>query len=158
MALVGILQSTLASRLHILGVTPNMVLLVTISWTLLRGTQEGSVVALAGGVVFDALSSAPFGAATLSLVAVALVAGVWEMNLFRSIRLVPYMAALLGTLVHGMVFLFVMRVAGRPVIWGAMFWEVIAPALLVNTVAMIPVHIALRWAQAQLRPPPVEWE
>ncbi len=158
MALVGMLQSTLFSRFHFLGVTPNIVLLVTISWTLLRGTREGSVVALAGGVVSDALSSAPFGALTLSLIAVALVAGVWEMNIFRTVRLVPYLAALLATAVQGVVVLFVMRMAGRPVVWGSMLSEVIAPALLVNTVAMVPVHWLLRWAQAQFTPPPVEWE
>lgn len=156
-ALTAILQSTLASHVAVLGVCPNLVLLVTVGCTLLMGTRLGLIAALSGGLVLDALSGAPFGIAVLAMVAVALITGVGETNLFRSIRLLPYIAVALGTVVYNMMVLMLMGLGGAGLPWGAMMWRVTLPLVVVNVVAMLFVYGLMRAVYRRLGPRSVGW-
>ena len=147
----------MAAHVAVLGVCPNLVLLVTVSCTLLLGTRLGLLAALAGGVVLDALSGAPFGLSTIALAVVALFTGVGEMNLFGSIRALPYVAALSGTFVYHVVMLVLMGLGGNGLPWGAAMWRVGMPAMLVNTVGMVVVHSLSRWIYGRFGPRRVEW-
>jgi rod shape-determining protein MreD len=146
-----------AVHVAVLGVCPNLVLLVTVSCTLLLGTRHGVLAALAGGLVLDALSGAAFGLSSIALVVVALITGVGEMNLFGSIRALPYLAALLGTAIYHVVMLILMGVGGHDLAWGAAMWRVGMPAMLVNTVGMLVVHSLSRWIYGRFGPRRVEW-
>ncbi|NLD71612.1 MAG: rod shape-determining protein MreD [Chloroflexi bacterium] len=157
LALTGALQSTVAAHVSVLGVCPNLVLLLTVSCTLLMGTRSGVIAALAGGLVLDALSGAPFGISVIALVVVALITGVGEMNLFGSIRLLPFLAAALGTAIYHLVMLFLMGLGGDGLPWGPTMWRVGAPAMLVNTATMLLVHGASAWVYGRVRPRRVEW-
>jgi len=135
-----VLHSVLASQVSILGVCPNLVLLVTVSCALLMGTRMGVIAALAGGLALDALSGAPFGISTVALVIVALLAGLGETNVFRSVRALPYVAAAGGTLFYCVIELGLMGIRAYALDWGSMMWHVAAPLVLVNTLSMLVVY------------------
>ena len=147
----------MAAHVTVLGVCPNLVLLLTVSCTLLLGTRSGVLAALAGGLVIDALSGASFGVSVIALVVVALITGVGEMNLFGTIRALPYLAALSGTFVYHVVMLVLMGLGGNGLPWGAAMWRVGLPAMLVNTVGMLVVHSLSRWIYGRFGPRRVEW-
>jgi len=138
--------------IRVMGVCPNLVMLLTISWTLLSGVRHGVMIALAGGFTLDALSGAPFGAATFSLLAVALASGVAEANLFRWIDALPYAAAPVGTLLYNAVYVAFLQIAGLPISWAAAVAQVIAPMMLANTIVMVLVHLPMRWGKTRLVP------
>jgi len=152
-----VLHSVLASQVSILGVCPNLVLLVTISCALLMGTRMGVIAALAGGLVLDALSGAPFGISTVALVIVALLAGLGETNVFRSVRALPYVATAGGTFLYCTIELGLMCIGGEALAWGPMMWYVAAPLVLVNTVVMLVVYNLAALICRRTGPRRVEW-
>jgi rod shape-determining protein MreD len=58
---LSLLQSTVLPRITVLGVHPDLLLMVVTSWSLLRGSEEGMLWALIGGLGMDLLSGAQFG-------------------------------------------------------------------------------------------------
>jgi rod shape-determining protein MreD len=57
----ALLQTTLSPYMKIGGIHPDLVLLLVIGWSALRGMEEGATWAFIGGISLDILSSAPFG-------------------------------------------------------------------------------------------------
>lgn len=156
--LLAILQSSVTSHIRILGVSPDLVLLCSISWVLLEGTREGLWVVLVGGVALDALSGTPFGFSTLSLFVASYLASLGAANVFRTARLLPYFTIALATWVYNGVFLILLQIAGRTVVWGPMLWRVVLPASLLNTACMPVVYNAMLWVHHRTHPQGVEWE
>jgi rod shape-determining protein MreD len=56
MLVAAIAQSTLFRHLDLFGAVPNLVLAISVAWTLLRGTHEGLLWAFTGGLALDLLS------------------------------------------------------------------------------------------------------
>ena len=106
----------------------------------------------------DVLSGASFGLATTSLMIVAYLVGVGEINVFRTARLFPYAAISLGTLIYNAVFLLLLQMTGHVVLWGPTLWRVVLPSVVVNTMFMPIVYHPMRWLCRHMRPEAVEWE
>ena len=98
--IAGVVQSTVMPSLSIAGISPNPVLLLTVSCAALAGLQRGLLVALVGGLVLDGLSGAPFGLATVSLGATSVLAAVSGRNIFRRAWFLPYLAIGLATILY----------------------------------------------------------
>lgn len=158
MSLLALAQSTLAPHARLFGVAPDIVLLFTISWALLQGLREGILVALIGGLVLDALSAGAFGGQTVALLIVGTLAGIAGANVFRTERLLPYVAIVVATMLYYLALLVVLAATGRPVAWGPMLLRVVLPAIAYNGIGMVIVHNATSWARGFLYPSPVEWE
>lgn len=148
----------MASHVRLLGVSPDLVLLLTVSAILLQGIREGILIALVGGLMLDALSGGPFGLATLSLVVVSLLAGLGEINVFRAAKFLPYLTIVTATLIYNLVFLFLLQMTGRVVVWGASLLRVVLPAMLVNLLFMPIVYGLCYWLRKRLGPQSVEWQ
>ena len=158
MSLLALVQSTVAPHVRLFGVAPDIVLLFTVSWALLQGVREGILVALIGGLVLDALSAGPFGGQTLALLVVGALAGISGANIFRTERLLPYVAIVVATVLYYLVLLVMLATTGRVVAWGAMALRLVLPAIAFNGIAMVIVHNVSRWARSYLYPSPVEWQ
>ncbi len=157
-ALVAITQSSITSHLRVLGVSPDLVLVVATSNVLILGAKDGLLFALLGGLMLDAFSGAPFGLITLSLVVTGYLVGLAEYNLFRPAHIVPLPSIALATVVYYLLFIFFLQMTGRPTLWGATVQRVILPAILLNSVVMFLVYHLSLWLRSKLGPPTVEWE
>lgn len=153
-----IVQSTVTSHITILGVSPDLALLFTVSWALLEGTREGLFAGLVGGAMLDTLSGGPFGPSTVGLLIASYLASLGATNVFRTARFLPYITIGLVTLAYDLVFLALLRLTGRVVIWGPTLWRVVAPAILVNTLCMPIVYNLALWLHRRIHPQTVEWE
>ena len=151
-------QSTVLPHLRLFGVTPDIVLLFTVSWALLQGVREGLLVALIGGLVLDALSAGPFGAQTLVLAVVGLLAGLGGANIFRTERLLPYAAAAAATVLYYGLMIAMLFASGRVVLFGPMMVRLVLPVLVLNELGMAAVHAGAVWMRGFFVPSPVEWE
>lgn len=100
----ALLQSTVANRLILRGVKPDLVLIVVVVATLIYGGKAGLTWAFVGGVGLDLFSGGPFGSSSLALLAAALVASLGHRVLSRFHLLVPLGATALGTLLYGLVY------------------------------------------------------
>ena len=145
-------------HVRLLGVSPNLVLLLTVSSILLQGMRGGLLAALVGGLMLDALSGAPFGLSTVSLVLASALAGLGEINVFRAAKFLPYATIVMATLVYNVIVLFLLQMTGHAVIWHASLWRVVLPAMLVNLVCMPVVYGLSYWLRKRLGPRSVEWQ
>jgi rod shape-determining protein MreD len=146
------LQATLSPFVKISGVHPDLVLVLVIGWVILRGLEEGLLWAVVGGLSLDILSGAPFGVLTLSMVVVALAASLFHGRVFGSSIILPLSLAFpLSLLFNGLVLLMLMLL-GRPMDWGAAFFNILLPVAIFNTMAMVVVFPLLYLLNRALTP------
>lgn len=94
------LQATWLAGLNLPGdIVPDLILIMVISYGLLRGQDEGLLFGLAAGLFLDLVAGGVIGIQTLSKTAAGFTAGLLEKNIFKDNWLVPVIAAGAGTLV-----------------------------------------------------------
>ncbi len=140
----ALLQSTVMPHCTLLGVHPDLMLMLVTAWSILRGSEEGMLWAVIGGVALDMLSGAPFGVCTLALLIVGFLAGLSRRSVFRSDLLLPLLIVPLATLLYEGMMLLALRALGWPADLRTGVSRVVLPAVLVNTVSMPVVYLLAR--------------
>jgi rod shape-determining protein MreD len=154
---LGLVQSTVVPRIYLLGVHPDLMLVVVTSWSLLRGWQEGMLWALIGGVIMDVLSGAPFGVYTLSLLLAAFLAGLGQRNVFRFDLLIPVLVIPVVSLVYNLSLLALLSLLRWPVDWRQSVTRIILPSLVVNSLFMPIIYLPLRALDRRTRREEIAW-
>jgi rod shape-determining protein MreD len=154
---IVIIQTTAMPHLTILGVKPDLVLLVVISWSLLRGSKEGVIWALVGGIGLDLLSGAPFGTSAVALLVLSLLAGMGELSVFRTHIALPLIATLLATLAYDLFFLLLLHMRGCSIAWADSLIKVVLPSTLLNVLLSPLVYKALYWLHRKTGPEEMAW-
>lgn len=154
---IVIIQTTVMPHLTILGVKPDLMLLVVISWSLLRGAKEGLIWALIGGIGLDLVSGAPFGTLTGALVALSLVAGLGQLSVFRTHIALPLIAALVATLIYDLFFLLLLQVRGCSISWTDSLIKVVLPSMLFNVLLSPLIYKALYLLHRKTGPEEMAW-
>lgn len=152
-----IIQTTTMPHLTIMGVKPDLMLLMVISWSLLRGAQEGVIWALVGGMGLDLLSGAPFGTSTVPLVILSLLAGVGELSVFRTHITLPLLATLIATLAYNLFFLLLLHMQGHSIAWADSLIKVVLPSTLFNLLLAPFVYKALYWLHRKTGREEIAW-
>ncbi|MBI4491557.1 MAG: rod shape-determining protein MreD [Chloroflexi bacterium] len=135
LCLAALVQS-FGGVLSLAGGRPDLVLLVAICWSMLRGTEEGSLAGVAGGVLLDLFSGMPFGINAVLLGLVGLIAGLGEGSLSRgTLPLLASTAVLATVAFHGATYL-VLQALGWSLPGAAAFAGLVAPSALLNAVLM----------------------
>jgi len=151
------LQTTAMPLLSLWGIVPDLMLLVVVSWILLRGAKEGVAWAVGGGLILDLLSGGPIGAATISLALASLVASLGELNVPRNSSWLPLMTGILATAVYNVAYLGILQISGRSMPWVPSLLHVVAPCMAVNALAMYPVYWAMRWLHLRTSYEKLQW-
>jgi rod shape-determining protein MreD len=130
--IAAVVQSAWLESVRILGGRPDLVLLLTVTWAVIRGGNDGAVWGFVGGICCDLLSGGAFGLWTLALTAVGFLAGQpWVHALGPTLIRLALMSAL-GTLFgHGLL-LGTMAILGYSVDVGLALQSVTGPAALLN--------------------------
>lgn len=136
--------------LSVSGVMPELMLLVVVSWSLLRGTREGLLWALGGGLWLDLMSGGPFGAAVFSLAVSSVIVGMGEFNFVRDSLWLPLLASALATAVYEGVYWAILQLTGRSLHTVYTLLRVLVPAMAVNVLAMYPVYWVTRWVSQRV--------
>ncbi len=152
LALAAVLQATLLPQFRLFGGSVDLILLLSLNWTLMGEWRGGPMWALMGGLCLDLLSGGPLGANALALVLVAYAASLSEGRFWSSHVLLPLASALLGTVVYHLLYLLTLAVTGHNVSWGPSLSQVTLPTVLLNTAFMLPVYQLSRWLHSVLHP------
>ncbi len=154
---VVLVQTTIMPHLTVWGVFANLPLLFVVSWGLIQGKKEGAVWGFVAGVAMDLFSGAPFGAATLALMAAGFLAGLGEATIIRAHFALPLVAAFLATVVYSLCFMIVVQVAGQPVFWWESFWRIVLPSAALNAVLMPLILLPMRSLYVRFHHDEMEW-
>ncbi|MBN8634831.1 MAG: rod shape-determining protein MreD [Anaerolineae bacterium] len=146
--LAAVLQATFIPQIRIFGGTPDLAFLFFLSWATNSPLETGVIWAFAGGIAVDLLSAAPTGTSVIGLLLIVFAIDALRRQ-FVNISL-PLVVALLvgGTMLHKLVFAFVMILSG----FGINLFEysiyVVAPTIAYNLIFALPVF----WLSRKLRP------
>ncbi len=154
---VAAVQVSLLPHLTIVGVHPDLMLLVIISWSLLRGTGEGMLWGFVGGLCLDFLSGAPFGVSTLALLVVSFLASLGEIRIYGTHIILPLSTIFLATIAYDFTFLLLLQMLGRPVPWVESIVSIVLPSTFLNVFLMLPVYWAMRWLDVKTGRERIEW-
>ena len=154
---VALLQTTVMPHLAIRGVFPDLALLVVVSWSLLCGTREGAIWGFIAGLAVDLFSGAPFGAATVSLMAASFLSGLGEVTVVRARFVLPSIVMFAATIIYDLLFLFIVWISGQPVAWLDSLTDIILPTAVLNAVLTPVVFIALRRLHTFFSRAEMEW-
>ncbi len=140
--LATLLQSAVLAQIQIFGGSLGLVLLMVLSWSILR-PEEGLVWAALGGIFSDLLSGGPFGGTAIAFVIASLAAGQIQGRLWGRHPLVIMAIALLGTVISHLASLALLGITGRPVDVGYALAYVTLPSAFFNTLFILPVYSLL---------------
>ncbi len=128
----AVLQSVWLERAHFTFGRPDLILLLVVTWSVIRGVEEGALWGFVGGLLLDILSGGPLGMWASSLTLVGFVTGQpWGQALGSTILRLAMMSAL-GTLLGHSAFIALMLILGYPVDVPAAYAEIVGPAMLLN--------------------------
>ncbi len=144
LSLVILIQGTLLSRVRIVGVSANLLLVTVVCWSLTRNVQEGLVWAFAGGLGIDLISGLPLGTSSLALMPTCFLAGIGRSSIFAQNIFWPVLLVILATPLHGWLILLTQQLRGVPVDWVGSTVRIILPELVLNIVMTLPVYPGLR--------------
>jgi rod shape-determining protein MreD len=154
---IAILQSTVVPHLTIWDVFPDLPVLVVVSWSLLRGAGEGVVWGFISGLAVDLLSGAPFGAATLSFIAIGFLSGLGEATVFGAHVALPLITTFLATILYDLLFLLIVQISGNSVDWMGSLFRIILPSAVFNAALMPIVFLAVRKLHTWFGREEMEW-
>jgi len=120
-------------------------LLVVVSWSLLRGAREGIVWGFIGGLALDFLSGATFGSSTFTLTLVAYLASLGQVTIYRTNPLFPSITAFGIHIIHDCIFLIVLSMTGHAVAWQEALLQITMPTALLGALLMPLVYRPLAW-------------
>ena len=139
-----VLQSIILPGTMLLGIRPDLVLVIVVGWSMLRGWEDGLVVGLLGGFLTDLTSATPFGINLVRLGVVGLAAGLAAQRLARQGPLVPLMTTAAATILG-----FALTILGLQATRWALPWEYALvfqalPSAVLNAAIMVAAFPALR--------------
>ena len=157
LVVIAVVQSTVMSHLTIAGVKPDLMLLVVISWSSLRGAEEGILWGFIAGLSLDLVSGAPFGVSTLAMLIVSFLSGLGEVNIFGTHIALPLTTVFFATIFYDLLFLLLLEVTGWSVVWFESFIKLILPSALLNVALMPVIYWAMRWLHRRTGREQIGW-
>jgi rod shape-determining protein MreD len=157
LALIVLVQATLLARLRFLEAGPNALLAAVVSWSLLRGIDEGIIWGFIGGLGLDLVAGLPLGTSPLALMSISFLAALGETNVFLGNLFLPAIIVALATPLYGWIVLLSQQLQGiavaeghLPVDWASATLRIIGPELLLNVLTVGLVYPPLRWLAGRL--------
>jgi rod shape-determining protein MreD len=118
-------------------------LLVVVSWSLLRGAREGIVWGFLGGLSLDSLSGLPLGTCAFSLTTTAYLSSLGQLTLYRTSPLFPSGLALGASILHDCILMVVLSLLGHAVVWPELLLRVTVPSAVLGSLVMPLVYRGL---------------
>lgn len=145
------MQTTLFSRVNLLGARPDLLLLIVLVWAVVRNVDEGVIWGFVGGLIIDLLSGGPLGGTSLALVAAAFLAGQpWGQGIGSPVvRLL--LLALASAAAYHLILLIILSWTGHAVDWGFALLRVAGPSTLFNTVLAPFLRQPMIWLERKTR-------
>jgi rod shape-determining protein MreD len=145
-------QSSVLPYFPVLGVSPNLVLILVVCWTVVRGQKEATWVVLIGGVCLSLVGSQPMGVALLALTPIVLLSEVREARLAQSDFLIAVALVLVSSLVYEVVLMVALRATGETVGWADGMVRVVLPTAMVDALFTPPLYWLVWWRSMATRP------
>ena len=151
-----LLQTTILSRMTLIGGTADLVLLILAAWGLQERVRFAWTWALVGTLFVSALSGVPWFVYLVGYLAVVGVARLLTRRVWQAPLLAMFAVSLIGTLVLQMGTFIVLTLTQVSLPVGETFAKIVLPSLLLNLLLAIPVFSLVRDLAERLYPSEVD--
>jgi rod shape-determining protein MreD len=146
-----VLQVSVLPAFSILGVHPNLLLVLIAAWIAVRGQREAFILVPLAGLALGLLDSYPLGLTILALGPLIVLSDLHELRLIDSEFLPAVAVTTVGTAAYEAILLATVALGGDEVSWLLSAREIIAPAIVANILLLPFVYGLLRVASFDLR-------
>ena len=143
LALLALLQTTVFRQILFLDGSLDLLLVAVVCWSMLR-PEEGLGWALVGGLFADLFSGGPFGITAIAYLLVAICVGSLHGRLWTRSPLAVMAIAMFGTVIAHLASIALLVLFGHTLEVGYLLTYVSLPTAFLNTIASVPVYVALR--------------
>lgn len=98
---VNVLQSTVFDGIRIKGISPNFSIMIIVSFALLRGSKEGSMVGFFTGLIMDIVFSTSRGYLAIVGACIGYFCGKFNKDFYRENLVLPFLLTLISTTIYG---------------------------------------------------------
>lgn len=142
--LVTIVQVTLVSGIHLLGGTPDLVLVTLVAIALLRGSIFGAVAGFGAGLVIDTATLETLGLTSLLLTLAGYWIGRYGETTGRDRTHAPFVSVAVVTTLYAFGALLLHFMLGESVSAQGVLVDALLPKLLFNLLLTLPVYALCR--------------
>ena len=138
--LIYVVQSSLLPTIGFNGVSADLMLLLTVSFSFLRGAKLGAMMGFLAGLLSDLATGTFFGIGIFSKMLIGFFCGMFSKRVFKEQMLLPLISVLISTAAQDlMTLIFIFLLGYRPNIFYHLH-QLLLPTLFFNTVFALPVH------------------
>lgn len=108
---VHILSATLFQFLRIGSIAPNFMIMLIVSFSLLRGSKEGCIIGIVAGLLNDISFGLALGPTSAIYAIIGYICGKFNKNFYRENFIIPFLCTLFSSLAYSLscIFSFIMR-------------------------------------------------
>ncbi len=97
----NILQSTVFDMIRIRGISPNLDVMIIVSFALLRGSKEGSIIGFASGMLMDIIFAPSRGFLAIVGACIGYFCGKFNKDFYKENLVLPFILTLFSTTIYG---------------------------------------------------------
>jgi rod shape-determining protein MreD len=153
-ALTTLLQVGLVAPLRILGVAPDIVLLVALAAGVAAGPERGAITGFVAGMSYDLFLQTPLGLTALVCALASYGAGLFQLPLATHPRSWQVGCVCVASAVGVLLFVAAAVMLGQDELLGTPIIRVVIVVSLTNAVLAVPALRLLSWVWAPLVPAP----
>lgn len=135
-----VVQTVLLPLVAYQGVTPDLLLIITVSAGLLFGREHGVGIGFFAGLLQDLAAGGIFGLNTLPKLLIGFAAGAVERKVFKEHILLPLAAMMVATMLNYVCILGLLAFFGYKVEFVAAVAHNMLPLAIYNMIFSVPVH------------------
>jgi rod shape-determining protein MreD len=143
--LAAVLAASVMPHVRVLGVAPDLVLIVAACWAMVRGQGEAMVVVPVAGLLRDLTTSDPVGTSVLALSPIVFLAVVRDLRPLESDFLPALAVVAAASLAYAITSMVVLAAVGDDIPWRTALLQVALPSMLVNPLFAVIVYPPMRW-------------
>jgi rod shape-determining protein MreD len=151
LGLLGLALAQAALVPRVLGLTPNLLLLLTICQALIAGPANAARWAFYAGLALDLSADTPLGLHALALLAAVLMIGSILARFSRGNWLLPLVGVVLGSLAYHTVLALLTALLVAPISPRLYALVVALPATILVLVPALPLFLSMRWLEGRRR-------
>lgn len=143
--LLSLQSVTVMPHIELLGVTPNLPLILACCWAALRSEEEALVGIPIIAVTRDLVSSDPLGTSLLAMAPIVVLGVISHQRPIDSAFPPTVAVVVVGTLIYELIYSAVLAATGQPVDFGYVVVRVLVPAMVVNALFSPIIYLPVRW-------------
>jgi cell shape-determining protein MreD len=144
---LALLQASSIEQFKILGVAPNLLLVLLVAWLVVRGLDDVLPMLFVAGLTLGLIGSQTPGLVLLALLPIAGFGVVRELHVVHSDAVLVLALVLASTVAYETILLASVMATGGVLDVRAAFMHAVVPATLVNVALALPVWVVMRFAK-----------